>query len=193
MFKNAYTRTYSSIYRGIVEDNIDPENLGRCKIRVPSVHGELTYPVEILPWARPIVLSPISKERGSVHIPDKGDIVWVFFEGANRDFPVYIGGTYGIGDIEIKNDVIDFYIEKDNKISYNRSTNTYHIMIGNNSITVSPKNITIEGSVLVKGDMKVSGVIESDTDVLSNDISLISHRHGGVMLGVGSTGGPRGR
>lgn len=47
---NPYIKSYPSIYRGVIEDNKDPKNLGRCKIRVPSVHGELTYPIDILPW-----------------------------------------------------------------------------------------------------------------------------------------------
>ena len=28
------------IYRGVVEDNKDPEKMGRCKIRVYGVHSE---------------------------------------------------------------------------------------------------------------------------------------------------------
>ena len=35
---------YFGIYRGIVEDIEDPIKLGRCKIRVPAVHGPLTSP-----------------------------------------------------------------------------------------------------------------------------------------------------
>lgn len=141
--KSAYTKDYPYLYRGIVEDNIDPEGLGRCKIRVPAVHGELTYPKDILPWARPLVLSPVKESRGSVNLPDEQDIVWVFFEGGIKDFPVYLGGTYAKGDLSVLNDVVDFYIENDDKISYHRKDRKYTIDIGDTHIEVTPQDIDI--------------------------------------------------
>jgi phage baseplate assembly protein V len=203
MFNNPYIRSYPSIYRGVVEDNKDPNNLGRCKIRVPSVHGELTYPVDILPWARPIALSPISKERGSVNLPDVGDIVWVLFEGAEKDFPVYFGGTYATGDVEVDKNIVNFYIENDDKISYNRSSHVYDIKIGERHIRVSPDLITLKGDVCVEGDIIIKGdmIVDGDAigegtfvtkgDVIGAGISLRSHTHGGVETGGGTTGSPR--
>lgn len=140
-----YNREYPCLYRGVVEDNIDPEHLGRCKIRVPSVHGSLNYPVRMLPWARPLVLSPVKNERGSVNLPDKGDIVWVLFEGANKEFPIYLGGTYAKDELDVSNDRVDFYIEKEDKISYERIKRIYDITIGPNAhITVSPERICLK-------------------------------------------------
>lgn len=156
---SAYSRSFPYLYRGVVESNIDPENMGRCKIRVPFIHGELTYPVDILPWARPIVLSPVGANRGSVNIPEIGDIVWVFFEGAVRDFPVYIGGTYGRGELHTDPNVVDFYIEDDTKISYNRVTKDYSISIGDSKIQVSSDGISIVGDTIIKGDMNISGTL----------------------------------
>ncbi len=185
--QNPYIKNYPSIYRGIVEDNKDPKNLGRCKIRVPSVHGELTYPIDILPWARPVVLSPIKKSRGSVNLPDVGDIVWVLFEGSDKDFPVYFGGTYATGDVEVDNNIVDFYIEGNDKISYNRSSRTYDIKIGDRHIVISPDLITIKGNVLIEGDVEVSGGIVATEDVIGAGTSLHTHTHMGVH---GSTTGP---
>lgn len=159
MIKNPYIANYPSLYRGIVEDNRDPENLGRCKIRVPSVHGELTYPIDILPWARPLTLYHVSKGKGSVNLPDIGDIVWILFEGSDREFPVYFGGTYAKGEIEIDNDIVDFYIEGDSKISYNRKNQIYDIQIGERHITVSPDSIIVKGNVFVEGDITATGNI----------------------------------
>jgi len=157
-----YSRQCPSLYRGIVESIEDPENLGRCKIRVPSIHGELTYPIDILPWARPLVLSPVGKDdsgkvRGSVNLPDKGDIVWVFFEGAVKEFPVYLGGTYAKGELEIDQDIVDFYIEGDSKISYHRKENYYMIQIGDTKVRVSKGLIELLGDTKITGDLTVSG------------------------------------
>ena len=153
---------YNSLYRGIIEDNIDPENLGRCRIRVPSIHGELNYPITALPWARPIVLSSVGVDRGSVNIPNIGDIVWVLFEGSIKDFPVYLGGTYARGEIAINPDIIDFHIDKDSKISYDKSKNQYSINVKDISIKVSEGGIIIDGDLRVNGDLIYKELIHDD-------------------------------
>lgn len=153
---------YHSLYRGIVEDNIDPENLGRCKIRVPSIHGELKYPINILPWARPLVTTPVSKGKGSVNIPDVGDIVWVIFEGSIKDFPVYLGGTYARDELDINNNRVDFYIEGDTNISYDRLNKEYTIKVGNNSFKISNEGVTIKGKLIVEGNIVYKELINSD-------------------------------
>lgn len=157
---NPYSRDCPSIYRGVVEDNIDPKNLGRCKVRVPSIHGELTYPVDILPWARPIALSPINSNRGSANIPDIGDIVWVLFEGGVKEFPLYLGGTYATGDVRIDNNIVDFYIEEDSKVSYHREKREYTIQIGENKFTMSPEGIRLTGNVVIENNLTVLGSID---------------------------------
>ena len=187
---NAYSNNYHSLYRGVVEDNIDPEGLGRCKVRVPSIHGELSYRIEILPWARPLVLSPVKEKRGHVMIPDIGDVVWVLFEGSNRQFPIYFGGTYALGDLEVTNSIVDFYIENDDRISYNRDSRTYDIQIGERHIIITPQSIFIDGNVTIKGNLHVTGTTVSDVDVESDTISLREHVHGGVAAGKGNTEEP---
>lgn len=192
MIKNPYIRNYPGLYRGIVESNIDPEGLGRCKVRVPSVHGELTYPVDILPWARPLVLSPVKSNRGSVNIPDTGDIVWILFEGSNKDFPIYLGGTYATGDVEINNDRVDFYIENDARISYYRTNESYEINVGESRIIVSKEGIHIEGDVTIDGEIKgsisrASIILEDNINELNIPIEVHETRklevyHNGLLL-----------
>jgi len=46
---------FPGIYRGLVENNADPEDVGRLQVRIFGIHnfdGEIT-PVEQLPWAEP--------------------------------------------------------------------------------------------------------------------------------------------
>lgn len=160
-----YSREYPSIYRGVVEDNVDPENLGRCKVRIPSIHGPLDYSPSLLPWARQIATSTINKVRGNSNVPDIGDIVWVMFEGADRNFPIYFGGTYGTGDISAVPGKIVIYTDNGNSISYEGGSWT--INSGGNKLILSPEgatvvgNLTVEGSVVSRGNLTVEGSVST--------------------------------
>lgn len=117
------------IYRGSVVDNDDPKNTGRCKINIPSIYGSAPITKEMLPWARIMTTYSYTDKRASICIPDIGDIVWVFFEGGDKNFPVYIGGSVGIHDIPVDIDEVVFYKEEDNSLIYNRKTREYSIII----------------------------------------------------------------
>jgi hypothetical protein len=45
------------LYFGVVEDRMDPEHLGRCRVRIVGVHSEdkVALPTKDLPWAWPIM------------------------------------------------------------------------------------------------------------------------------------------
>lgn len=45
--------TLDGIYRGLVEDNNDPEDSGRVKIRIFGIHDIDTTTIDQLPWAKP--------------------------------------------------------------------------------------------------------------------------------------------
>ena len=162
---NLYSTSYPAVYRGIVKDNNDPENLGRCRVRVPSIHGDVSdREVSVLPWARPITVYPINSDRGMVNIPDVGDIVWVMFEASNREYPVYFGGTYGTSDIPVDSNQVDIYVESGNKITYNRSNQSYTFNVGENTINVSESGISISGETNIQGDLSVEGKLSVSGD-----------------------------
>ena len=80
-------------YRGKVENNIDPMQLGRIQVSVPSVLGEST-----LGWAMPCV--PFAGSGvGLFLVPPTGSNVWVEFEGGDPDYPIWSGCFWGIGDV----------------------------------------------------------------------------------------------
>ena len=93
------------IYRGVVEDNNDPEKAGRCRVRVFGVHSELKIktifegiPVEELLWAEPamgLIEGSISG-FGMWSIPVQGSHVFVFFENGNPMQPRYFATVPGI-------------------------------------------------------------------------------------------------
>ncbi|MBE9470897.1 MAG: baseplate assembly protein [Chloroflexi bacterium] len=80
-------------YRGQVENNIDPQQMGRIQVSVPAVLGEGT-----LSWAMPCV--PYAGSGvGFFAIPPNGANVWVEFEGGDPDYPIWSGCFWGIGEV----------------------------------------------------------------------------------------------
>jgi len=92
-------------YRGVVEDNTDPEKAGRVRIRVFGLHTEKKTKTEIegiptdeLPWAEPCL--PVAEGSiggfGIWGVPLQGSHVMVFFENANPMQPRYFASMPGI-------------------------------------------------------------------------------------------------
>jgi len=86
------------IYRGVVEDNKDPDRLCRCRIRVLGVHDELLIkddlngiPTEELPWTEPCygLFQGSVSGNGTWMVPLQGSYVFVFFESGNWMQPRY--------------------------------------------------------------------------------------------------------
>lgn len=83
-------------YAGVVEDNKDPEKLGRLKVRVPHVYGAVggtfgAITTENLPWAMPSGLpNGLSQQSGGCDwLPEMGDQVLVRFLDGEPEKPVY--------------------------------------------------------------------------------------------------------
>ncbi len=76
-------------YRGLVLNNIDPEQRGRIMVQVPDVLG-----LGLSSWAMPCV--PMAGiQMGAYFVPLIGSGVWVEFEGGNPDYPIWTGGFWG--------------------------------------------------------------------------------------------------
>jgi hypothetical protein len=74
----------SRTFVGVVEDNMDPKRLGRCKVRITNVFDKI--PTEDLPWA-----SPWKDLNGNgLFLPEVGKVVSVVFDSGNRYKPEYI-------------------------------------------------------------------------------------------------------
>lgn len=80
-------RRYHGKYRGLVVDNADPEQLGRLKLRVPSVLGDKV----VTGWALACVPYGGMGDQGLLAVPDVGAGVWVEFEEGDLEFPVWVG------------------------------------------------------------------------------------------------------
>jgi hypothetical protein len=82
-------------YRGNVVNNVDPEELGRVQVSVPSVRGEgsLAWAMPCVPYAGPGV--------GLFLVPPVGACVWVEFEGGDPDSPIVAGCFWSEGQVPV--------------------------------------------------------------------------------------------
>jgi hypothetical protein len=81
---------YYGKYRGTVVNNLDPEQRGRIQALVPDVLG-----ITPSSWAMPCV--PMAgKEQGFFMVPQIGAGVWMEFEQGDPDYPIWVGGFWGI-------------------------------------------------------------------------------------------------
>jgi len=89
---------------GVVEDRLDPLELGRCKVRCFGWHTSDVNQIRIsdLPWAHPIV--PYGAK--AVQPPAEGTMVFGFFaDGKEGHYPIILGTVPGIPDERRQNNM----------------------------------------------------------------------------------------
>jgi hypothetical protein len=95
----------NGFYRGVVEDNLDPEKRGRVRVRIFGVHTKQKIktktegiPTAELPWAEPILpmVEGAISGFGMWSVPLQGSHVMVFFENSNMLQPRYFGTVPGV-------------------------------------------------------------------------------------------------
>jgi hypothetical protein len=80
-------------YRGTVTNNQDPNNLGRVKLKVAEILGDLESG-----WALPC--TPYAGEHAGVYpVPPMGTGLWVEFEGGDVSRPIWVGGWWASGKL----------------------------------------------------------------------------------------------
>ncbi len=82
---------FSGFFRGIVDENADPLQLGRLKVRIFQIHGDELIKPEDLPWANACFPPGGGSDFGTFVIPPKGANVWIGFEQGDPQFPVWFG------------------------------------------------------------------------------------------------------
>lgn len=80
---------YYGKYRGFVADNDDPEQLGRLRVRVPSVLGETQTG-----WALPCLPFGGLQDQGLFTVPEVGAQIWVEFEEGELSHPIWTGSFW---------------------------------------------------------------------------------------------------
>jgi hypothetical protein len=93
---NGFGQRFYGKYRGLVVENIDPEQIGRVLVQVPDVLGEIPSS-----WAMPCVPAA-GIQSGCFIVPPIGSQVWVEFEQGDPDYPIWTGGFWGlVADVPI--------------------------------------------------------------------------------------------
>ena len=83
-------KRYYGKYRGTVINNIDPMQIGRIQVMAPDVSN-----VMLSSWALPCV--PVAGiNMGVFTVPLIGAGVWVEFEQGDPDYPIWVGGFWGM-------------------------------------------------------------------------------------------------
>ena len=83
--------TETGVVVGVVHDIKDPDKLGRVRVSLPHLGGELTY------WARLVTLDA-GPDRGSLLRPEVNDEVLVAFAHGDDHQPYVLGGLWNSED-----------------------------------------------------------------------------------------------
>lgn len=125
----------ASLQIGVVEDNVDPDKLGRVRVRLK---WNVEAKKDDLPWIR-VVQHHAGKDHGAYFIPEIGDELLVGHEFDDPDRPIVLGSLYH-GQSKPKSDVVDD--KNDVKEFHTRSGNTIRITDkdGKEEIAISTPN-----------------------------------------------------
>lgn len=170
-------------YRGIVVNNVDPDNKGNCKVYVPGVYpGSGLGDADILPWAEPVMpifgpsgLTVTSEARftsgGWTSSPAIGTYVWVFFEGNDQNYPRFFAAAQA-GDAWMSEHEMQYVLSTDNfritldeNPSNEKSTMTTTVVDGSKVNQETRARIEIESNavaldLVITGDVNI--LIEGD-------------------------------
>jgi hypothetical protein len=82
-------------YRGKVQNNVDPLQMGRLQVSVPAVlgDGKLSWAMPCVPYA--------GSQVGFFALPPVGANVWVEFEAGDSDYPIWSGCFWGTGELPV--------------------------------------------------------------------------------------------
>ena len=197
---------YYGIYQGVVTNISDPEKRGRLKVKCPDVLGGSTESA----WCDPMI--PVAYDNGGDFcMPAKDETVWLMFIAGDANRPVWLGGwwqknmtplgsTYSnIDSVRIISYADCTITMKDGTININVGAGVCDLKIEHNTVTVDG-NLVVKGKVsaysVSAGDIKATasenggGTISADTSIMTQGISLATHKHSGVTSGGSNTGKP---
>jgi hypothetical protein len=167
------------LYAGVVEDNADPENVGRLRIRVPHIYGPTGETVAIatpdIPWAMPAGLPAglTDASGGIAWLPENGDQVYVQFLDGEPEKPVWLWGNQT--RLAARKTRLHQYDDKKHKPIRSALTRYGHtIEFNETSIIVTTK----QGNAFMLDDSVDGGIIKLNEDfsIRAKDLSALLRR-----------------
>ncbi len=142
---------------GVVTDNLDPTNIGRVKVKIPSLSSDTTTN-----WAR-VVIPGGGPDRGFEFLPEVNDEVLIGFEMGDVRYPYVLGGLWNGVDAPPKGSselISGGKVQKRVIRSRNGNVITLDDTDGAGGITVEDKNgnkVTLDSganslTIEIKGD-----------------------------------------
>lgn len=150
-------------YRGIVTDNVDPDNQGRIKATVPALFDDAATG-----WAMPSV--PFAPQSaGMLMLPEIGSNVWIEFENGDTSYPIWTGCWWPQNNAPsiASADVKVLFTKAGHKITLDDTSGSEKIVLqdkSGNTITMDQQGIELK-----KGSMSVK---LTDSQVSINDGAL---------------------
>lgn len=104
------------LYRGVVEDNKDPENRGRCKVRIFGVNPP-NQSIDNLYWAEPLAPFGGNETINYLFVPPIGATVLVGFINNEEQQPVILG-YWRKQSFDVLEDYSEIYDKKHDSFLY---------------------------------------------------------------------------
>lgn len=175
-----------STYIGIVENNDDPEHLGRVQVRVHGLHDDI--PVDYLPWA-PIEQSFFGSKKGSFIIPEIGTVVTIKFQDGDQYFPTVVSKSMDAKNFDFEadrhedypNTMIFWETAKGDYLKFNRARSELTLnlanglffkVFGNGNISISNESSNVGNVNLdIRGNFTISNPV-GNLNLVTNNVNL---------------------
>jgi len=198
--KNTDIDNINGFFRGVVEDNDDPEKRGRVRARIFGIHTERKtktktegIPTDELPWSEPCL--PIIEGGvsgfGLFGVPVQGSHIMIFFENGNYFSPRYFASLPGVP--AEGPDVRKGFNDPDGEYP------TSH-RLGEPDIHRLARGISAETCVNIKNSNRDTGVAQAGGGTWDEPVApyntvypnnVILSTHGGIVMEFDSTVGSK--
>jgi hypothetical protein len=177
-----------TMFTGRVEDNVDPDKLGRCKIRVFGVFDDGKILTQDLPWATP-EQTFIGSTVGNFIVPPIDTLVRVYFDGDDIYSPVYTSKAVNSNQLpssiaeDYPSTMVFFETDNGDYVTINRKTMEldFHHSSGMTFKIDADGNVVFDTTATEEG--KLSLTIKGDVSINSDGDVTIEATKGNVKLG----------
>lgn len=163
-------------YRALVSDVRDPDNMGRIKVRCPSVLGEYQST-----WCTPCVPCAFS-DGGFYHIPNVNDAVWIEFEEGDPTKPIWTGSWWKPNRTPMQQDKnvntkVLFISRSQHIIEIDDVKNTIIVKMKNGTRLELGSGITLTAptntKVQINGNLEATGTLKISGDIYEGGKKLV--------------------